>query len=137
MALNSALLKVSARFGRPLRVMVVDDDRDTVQTLGILFRSEGAEVCLVEKSTKALAIAQDFQPDIVLLDIGMPDRNGYQVAEDLRKRFGAQGPTLVAVSAYTSLADKCQARVSGFDHYIEKPYNFSAVVNFVAGMKPR
>ena len=136
MALSSALLGVSARLGRPLRVLIVDDDRDTVQTLGILFRSEGAEVCLLDNSTRVLATAQGFQPDVVLLDIGMPERNGYEVAEDLRKQFGDR-PTIVAVTAHTALADKCQARVSGFDHYIVKPYDPLAVLGFVASMKPR
>ena len=136
MALSSPLLGVSTRLGRPLRVLIVDDDRDTVQTLGILFRSEGAEVCLLDKSTRVVATAQGFQPDIVLLDIGMPDRNGYEVAEDLRKQFGDRS-TIVAVTAYSGLADKCQARVSGFDHYIEKPYDPLSVLDFVAKMKPR
>ena len=123
------------RSGRPLRVLVVDDDRDTVQTLGILFRSEGMEVTLLQAGTEVVATAQDFRPDVVLLDIGMPGRNGFEVAEDLRKRFGAAHPTLVAVTAYNTLADKCQARASGFDHYFVKPYDPLQLLSLVAATK--
>ena len=111
------------RSSTPLRVLIVDDDRDTVQTLGILLRSEGMEVHTLQSGTQALRAAETFLPDVVLLDIGMPERNGYEVAEDLRKRFGRRFPTLVAVTAYSGLGDKCQARVSGFDHYVVKPYD--------------
>jgi DNA-binding response OmpR family regulator len=118
----------------PLRVLVVDDDRDTVQTLGILFRSEGMEVETRQSGVEAVRVAEEFLPDVVLLDIGMPEKNGFQVAEDLRRRFGRQSPTLVAVTAYSSLGDKCQARVSGFDHYVVKPYDPVTLLGLVSSL---
>ena len=120
---------------RQLRVLVVDDHRDTVQTLGILLRSEGIEVRILQAPEEVLPTAEQFKPDVVLLDIGMPGRNGFQVAEDLRKRFGREYPKLVAVTAYSALADKCQARVSGFDHYCVKPYDPVALLAWVSSVQ--
>ena len=106
-----------------------------MQTLGILLRSEGIEVRMLQRGTEALQVAQEFRPDVVLLDIGMPERNGYEVAQDLRKQFGREKPSLVAVTAYTGIAAKCQARASGFDHYVVKPYNPLALLKLVGALK--
>jgi DNA-binding response OmpR family regulator len=62
-----------------LRVRIVDDDRETVQTLGILLRSEGMEVRTLQSGTEALQTAETFVPDVVLLDIGMPEKNGLAI----------------------------------------------------------
>jgi two-component system, OmpR family, response regulator len=113
------------------RVLVVDDDRDTVQTLGILFRSEGMDVRMLQASEEVVPLAEEFFPEVVLLDIGMPGRNGFEVAEDLRKRFGRNRPVIVAVTAYSGIADKCRARASGFDHYCVKPYDPVALLQLV------
>jgi DNA-binding response OmpR family regulator len=125
------------RLRRRLRVLVVDDDRDTVLTLGILFRSEDVEVRMLQDAEEVLAVAEDFQPDVVLLDIRMPARNGFQVAEDLRKRFGRTHPKLIAVTAHSGLADKCQARVSGFDEYCVKPYDPQRLLQLVVSADVR
>ena len=114
-----------------LRVLIVDDSRDTVQTLGILLRSDGMEVRMVQAGQEAIAVAEEFFPDVVLLDIGMPGRNGFEVAEDLRKRFGRTRPVIVAVTAYSGIADKCRARASGFDHYCVKPYDPATLLQLV------
>jgi len=116
---------------RPLRVLIVDDNRDTVQTLGILLRSEGNEVRMLQTSEDAIVDAEQFFPDVVLLDIGMPGRNGFEVAEDFRKRFGRKHPVIVAVTGYSGIADKCRARASGFDHYCVKPYDPCALLQLV------
>lgn len=113
-------------------MLVVDDERDTIQTLGILFRSEGMDVRMVQAGEEALTAAEEFFPNVVLLDIGMPGRNGFQVAEDLRKRFGRSHPILVAVTGYAAIEDKCRARVSGFDHYCVKPYEPLALLELVS-----
>jgi two-component system, chemotaxis family, CheB/CheR fusion protein len=129
------LLQSAALGARPLRVLVVDDNRDTVLTLGILFRSEGIDVRMVQRARDVLPTAHLFQPDVVLLDIGMPDQSGYDVAEDLRKEFGRRLPAIVAVTGYKGLADKCQARASGFDHYVEKPYDPMALLDLVTSFR--
>jgi len=124
-------LATAARTDRPLRVLIVDDNRDTVQTLGILLRSEGNEVRMLQTGEEAVAEAEQFFPHVVLLDLGMPGRNGFEVAEDFRKRFGRKHPVIVAVTAYSGIADKCRARASGFDHYCVKPYDPCSLLQLV------
>lgn len=106
-----------------LRVLAVEDERDTLMTLGILLRSEGYEVRLAQGGAEVPAAVQEFRPHVILLDIGMPDRNGYDVARELKASLGALCPRLVAVTAYGTAADKARAAASGFDHHITKPYD--------------
>ena len=111
-----------------LRVLVADDNRDTMLTLGILLRSEGYEVHLAENGEQALTEASAFRPDVVLLDIGMPDRSGFDVASELWRRYGHNCPVLVAVTARTSTADRQRAEISGFHHFFSKPYDPQALL---------
>ena len=114
-----------------MRVLVADDKRDTLMTLGILLRSEGMAVQLVDKGSEVEAAVLAFQPDVVLLDIGMPDRSGLQVALDLGQRFGANCPTLIAVTAHSDdLARRLTAK-SGFVHHVAKPYDPDALVELL------
>ena len=70
-----------------------------------------------------LGQVNDFKPHAVLLDIGMPGKDGYQVAAELRSTYGGECPTLIALTAYAAPADKARAAASGFHHHIEKPYD--------------
>jgi len=105
------------------RVLIAEDERDTLMTLGILVRSEGYEVQLVHGGASVADAVREFRPHIVLLDIGMPDRDGYAVARELKGVFGKECPLLIAVTAYANAADKARARESGFDHHVAKPYD--------------
>jgi two-component system, chemotaxis family, CheB/CheR fusion protein len=125
----------SRRVGEGLRVLIADDERDTLVTLGILLRSEGFEVCLTARGVDVPGAVATFQPDLVLLDIGMPDRNGYELAEELRGRYGADCPPLIAVTAYRTPAEKMQAKASGFHHHIGKPYNPVALIHLLSILK--
>ncbi len=109
--------------GQGTRVLVVDDERDTVATLGILLKSEGFEVEMLTDSREVAKAVARFRPEVVLLDIGMPERNGYEVAEELKRLYGEACPTLVAVTAYGDRANRAWARLFGFEHHIVKPYN--------------
>jgi len=73
----------------PLRVLIAEDNRDAMLTLGILVRSEGYIVRLAESGKQALAAATYFAPDIVLLDLGMPEMSGFDVAQEFAQRYGA------------------------------------------------
>jgi CheY-like chemotaxis protein len=101
---------------RPLRVLVVDDERDTLMTLGILLRSEGIDTRLTARGTEVAAMVADFRPDAILLDIGMPDRSGLQVALDLTRDHGPQCPVLIAITAHSGDAAKRITQNSGFRH---------------------
>jgi two-component system OmpR family response regulator len=114
-----------------MRVLIADDNRDTVLTLGILLRSEGHEVQLVENGEQALAEADQFRPDVVLLDIEMPGRSGFEVAQELSRRHGRECPVLVAVTAHSEPEDRRSAEMSGFHHFVPKPYRCSAVLQLI------
>jgi two-component system CheB/CheR fusion protein len=121
----------------PLRVLVVDDQRDMLMTLGILLRSEGMEVQLGQKGTEVEAAVERFSPDVVLLDIEMPDRSGLQVAMDLVQRYGARCPVLIAVTGHSNEAARRLTAKSGFRHHVAKPYDFDAVVSLVTSFERR
>ena len=119
-------------FSRPLRVLVVDDDRDTVVSLTLLIRNEGHDVKGVHDSSAMWQVIEQFRPDAILLDIGLPDRNGYDVARTLRRRFGPQTPMLIAVTAWNKGADKVLAQLAGFDHHVGKPYDPQSLLTLLA-----
>ena len=121
---------------RPLRVLVADDNRDTVMMLGILLRSEGMVVQLTTKGAEVQAAVGEFRPDAVLLDIGMPDRSGLQVALDLSREYGPKCPVLIAVTAHSSDAAKRLTAKSGFRHHVDKPYDPDALLRLIASVEP-
>src|SRR3954462_7835603 len=106
-----------------LRVLVADDDRDAVGTLLELLRDEGHEVRGVYTGLDVLDSVRDFAPDAVLLDIGMPHINGYEVARELRLRYASARPLLIAVTGRNQAGDRLFAQLAGFDHHIAKPYD--------------
>lgn len=110
---------------RPLRVLVVEDDHDSVRSLMLLLRTEGYEVTGVGSAKGMWEALRSTEPDVVLLDINLPDASGYQVARELRRRFGEDSgkPALIAVTAWNKGADKILAQIAGFDYHIGKPYS--------------
>lgn len=105
---------------RHLRVLVADDDADTVSTLKLLLEEDGHEVRGAYDGAAVLEAADRFKPDIVLLDIGMPKLTGYEVARELRSRYG-KGLMLIAVTAWGRDKDRSMAQVAGFDYHLPKP----------------
>jgi DNA-binding response OmpR family regulator len=122
---------------RPLRVLIADDERDSLVTLGILCRGEGMEVRLVRQGEQVVAAVADFSPDVVLLDLGMPDRSGLDIAAELSERYSEHGPLLIAVTGYSSEADRRMAKQSGFDDFIAKPYDPQSLLRRLAGITRR
>ena len=118
-----------------MRVLIADDDRDTVMTLGILLRSEGHEVWLTQRGTEVTQAVHQFKPQVVLLDIGMPDRSGYEVAQDLKQALGSSCPILIAVSGRCNAADREMAEANGFHQLVAKPYDPGALVSLVAQLE--
>ena len=114
---------------RSLRVIVADDDRDTVLSLMMLLREEGHDVHGVYSGRTAMDAVKTFDPDAVVLDINLPDLNGWEVARTIRARRTKQ-PLLIGISGhYKSGADKVLARMNGFDHYLIKPYAPADVIS--------
>lgn len=120
-----------------MRVLIADDDRDTLMTLGILIRSEGIDVRLVGKGAEVDAAVRDFRPDVVLLDLGMPDRSGLQVALDLVRQHGTDCPVLIAITAHGDAVSRRLSAKSGFMHHIAKPYDPDSLRRLIASLPTR
>jgi PAS domain S-box-containing protein len=125
--------------GRPprgQRVLLVDDNRDSADSLAMLLRLLGHDVRTAYEGRQALAVAGAYQPDLVLLDIGLPGLNGYEVARQLRATSGTRRPVLVALTGYGSDEDRRQAQAAGFDHHLIKPVDIDALQGLLASLAP-
>src|SRR6476619_2549323 len=100
--------------GAPKRVFVVDDNRDAADTLGMYLTLEGYDVRVAYDGDEAIRAADDFHPDVALLDIGLPGRDGYEVARHMRQERD-DDLMLIAVTGYASDEDVQRAREAGFD----------------------
>ena len=105
------------------KILVADDNQDAANTLAMLLRHAGHEVCTAHNGQAALALASTFRPDVALLDIGMPDTSGYEVARALRRSSWGKRVSLVALTGWGQDEDKRRARDAGFDHHLTKPVN--------------
>jgi CheY-like chemotaxis protein len=115
------------------RILVVDDNRDAAQGLAMLLEIKGHEVATAHDGPEALTRAQEFQPTVVLLDIGLPAMDGYQVARELRRQEGGDEILLVAVTGYGHDSDRQRSRDAGFDHHLLKPVRLEALENLLTG----
>ena len=102
-------------------MLVADDNRDSAETLAMLLRVDGHEVMIAHDGPAALAAFGGFTPDIVLLDIGMPGSNGYEVARQIRRASLGGEVKLIAITGWGQEADKQKAFAAGFDHHLTKP----------------
>src|SRR4051812_31237094 len=106
-----------------LRILVADDERDQVATLALLLADEGHQVREVYRGSEVLRMVRDFDPDVALIDIGMPGMTGYDVAREIRQVFGGARPLLIAVTGWKQSSDRILARLAGFDHHLAKPFD--------------
>ena len=105
----------------PRRILIVDDHGDTVDTTSVLLEMEGHEVRVAYDGLAAIEIAKQFQPEVVLLDVGMPGLDGYAVARALRALQEWEPMRLVAVTGWARAEDKKAAIAAGFDLHLPKP----------------
>jgi CheY-like chemotaxis protein len=105
----------------PRRVLVVDDNVDAAESTATLLRFQGHEVQTAHDGPATLEAVRAFHPEIVLLDIGLPGMNGYEVARALRALPECRGLVLAAVTGYAREEDRRRAREAGFDHHLTKP----------------
>jgi CheY-like chemotaxis protein/nitrogen-specific signal transduction histidine kinase len=109
------------------RVLVVDDNRDAADSLGALLGLIGVEARVVYSGPDALAAVGEFHPAVVLLDLGMPGMDGYEVARRVRARADAGRVTLVALTGWGQDEDRRRSRAAGFDHHLTKPADVDAL----------
>jgi len=116
----------------PLRVMVVDDNQDAAQMLATVLEVQGHAVSVEYDGQGALARARVERPQVMLLDIGLPDTDGYALARQLRAMPELAGATLVALTGYGQMEDRRLAEEAGFNHHLVKPADLAQVAAILA-----
>ena len=107
---------------KTLRILAVDDNADAVRMLEVLLKFDGHEIRTALEGKSALKIAEEFAPDVVLLDIGLPGMNGYEIARLLRQKMPSV--LLIAISGWGQDEDRDRSKKAGFDHHLVKPIKF-------------
>jgi len=107
--------------GRVLRMLIVDDNRDSAESLAMLQQMSGHETRTAHDGVHALAAAAEFQPDVVLLDIGLPGMDGFEIARRLREIPGLEKTFIAAMTGYGSEEDRQRTREAGFNEHLVKP----------------
>jgi signal transduction histidine kinase/ActR/RegA family two-component response regulator len=118
------------------RILLVDDNKDTLRLLSRLLIRRGYEVSTVDDGLAALRVAQEFQPEILLLDIGLPGLDGYSLARRLRADGFADTP-MIAISGYAQENDRALAREAGFNHHFAKPVDVDALAALLSSVPAR
>ncbi len=141
-ALTTSPASVSRTTERPLtpdikpeskRVLVVDDNHDSADMMTMLLEFVGHDVQTAHDGLEAVALVAEFQPHVVLLDIGLPVLNGYEAAERIRRAPGMQ-PVLIALTGWGQADDRRRAADAGFDHHLVKPVDHDVLMKLVAGV---
>jgi len=117
---------------RPARVLVVDDNSDFIESVSVFLRLEGYEVASAGSAYEMWRVLDGYEPDVVLLDIGLPDESGYDVARALIARYRGHAPVLIALTAWNTVTDRMLAEFAGFDHHVAKPYDARALADLIA-----
>ncbi len=115
------------------RILVVDDNRDAAEATSVLLELSGHEVKTVGDGPEALASAPVYAPDVVLLDIGLPGMDGYEIAVRLRQVAETRSSCIIALTGYGQPADRARARAAGFDHHLTKPADPDELLRLVEG----
>lgn len=110
---------------------MVDDNTDAAESLSVLLKLDHHEVRTASDGPTALAALQEFQPEVVLLDIGLPDMDGYEVARRVRAMPEVRDAVLVAVTGYGREEDRRRAMEAGFDHHLLKPVDLAALAEIL------
>jgi len=128
----------SESLGQSLRVLVVEDNVDAADSLSLLLRLYGHEVQVARTGPTALEMASASRPDLVLLDIGLPGMDGYQVAKHLREKPEFKDVMLCALTGFTpSEADRHRQQKTGFNHYYVKPLDMAKLLELFKMVGPQ
>jgi CheY-like chemotaxis protein len=113
------------------RVLLVDDNTDSSEPLSLLLQAKGHETRVAVEGAEAISVADDFQPHCVVLDLGLPGMDGYEVARRLRERPYGATLTLVALTGWAGKDVRTKAAEAGFDYHLVKPVNWEELEQIV------
>ena len=114
------------------QILIVEDNRDLAKGMAIILKSAGYDVRIVHDGGDALRASHDHPPDVVLLDIGLPDMNGFQIAEAMRSDPDLKDVKIIAISGYDESMFPGRADRAKFDHHLVKPIDFQTISSLLA-----
>jgi len=119
------------------RILIVDDDADSADLLVQLLEMRGHDARSANSASEAVAVAAEFLPQVAILDVGLPDMSGYELAQLLRKCEGLAECRLIAVTGYSGEAVTARSKVAGFDMHLVKPVDLDLLARSVLADAPR
>jgi len=119
------------------KILVVDDDADTADALAALLRLHGDAVRTAYDGKMAIELGRTFEPNVILLDIGMADMDGYEACRRIRAEEWGQGVHIIAVTGWGQDEHRDRTRLAGFDHHLVKPVDPTAMSVLLRGLDPR
>jgi CheY-like chemotaxis protein len=126
-------LPVPPLVSAPLRILVVDDNEDAADSMALLLELDGHEVRIARDGLHAVEAAAQWTPDVVLLDIGLPQLDGYEVARRIRaQRHGVNGVMLIAITGWGQDEDRRRSRDAGFNAHLTKPVDYGDLNKLLA-----
>ncbi|WP_342593303.1 hybrid sensor histidine kinase/response regulator [Ramlibacter agri] len=128
----AAPVRVAPRKPAASRILVVDDLAASAETLMTLLEMEGFQVRMAHEGQEALAVAREFKPDVVLLDIGLPGMNGFEVAHGLRSQPESRQALLIALTGYGEAESRSRSAQAGFDFHMVKPADVNVLLAMLA-----
>lgn len=127
---NDSEIAASSKY----RILIVDDNEDSAMGLSMMLKIMGHDTRTSHDGLKALEVAAAFRPEVMLLDIGLPKLNGYEVCRHIRKQPWGQDMLLIAVTGWGQEEDKCKSKEAGFDFHMVKPLDPDALEKLLAGL---
>ena len=116
------------------KILVADDNVDSAESLAMMLEIMGHEVRAVHDGVQAVELAPEFQPDVIILDIGMPNLNGYEACRRIRNQSSSKSTTLVALTGWGQDEDKRRSHEAGFDHHLVKPVDLAELEKIFASL---
>jgi PAS domain S-box-containing protein len=131
---SNAASETGQRSQKPLSIVIVDDNRDAAESLSMVLTLDGHDVRTANDARKGIQLAEEHQPDVMFIDIGMPGMNGFDMAEQLSKNARDVGMTLVALTGYGAEDARKRGKQAGFAHFLVKPVEAQAVYEVLASI---
>lgn len=125
----------AAQVKKPLRILIVDDNQDSAQTLGWMLEMEGHQVFLKFNGPDAIEMARQINPEVVLLDIGLPDMNGYEICRIMQEQLNLAEAVFIAQTGWGQEEHRRRSKEAGFHHHLVKPVAASDLYEIVNSRK--
>lgn len=117
-----------------LRILIVDDNRDSADSLAMLLKMMGNETCAAYDGEEAVTGAHRFRPDVILLDIGLPKLNGYEACRRIRRLEPGNEMVIIAQTGWGQEEDRQRTHDAGFDHHLVKPVDPQALMKLLRSL---